>query len=395
MLQIDRSAPIPPDRNALLFLGFRPFFLLAGIAAIALIAVWLPHYYGPLPLNDHFAPVGWHGHEMLFGYAVAVIAGFLLTAVRNWTGQPMPTGWKLGVLVLIWLAGRILVSLDLGQPDWLTAAIDCAFLPAVMVALAPALIRAGKLRNMAFLVILAALTGANLLMHQQALGEGKLGAAGLQAGLSLVILVIVVMGGRVIPFFTRNPLPAMEPKIRPWVEFLAIALVIATLLGDLFALPPLLLAPLALVAGLVQLIRLSGWYDRRIWARPIIWVLHVAYAWIGIGFLLKAAALWQWVSPLAPTHAFTVGGIGLITLGMMGRVALGHTGRPLELPKLTVFAIILIAAMAPVRVLASLAPAWADPLLGLSALGWMLAFFGFVIPYTPILARPRIDGRPG
>jgi len=395
MLQIDRTPPIAADRNALLFLGFRPFFLLAGIAAVLLIAIWLPLYYGALSLNPHFDAASWHGHEMLFGYAVAVIAGFLLTAVRNWTGQPVPTGAKLGGLAAIWIAGRLLVSLDLGQPAWLTAAVDSLFLPAVMIALAPALWRARKWRNMAFLVILGALTGANLLMHQQALGEGSWGQQGLRAGLGLVILVIVVMGGRVIPFFTRNPLPGMEPKLWPAVEILAVALVVAVLAGELLSLPAPLLGGASLLAGAVQLLRLAGWYDRRIWRHPIIWVLHLAYAWIGLGFLLKGAALFGWLPTATPTHAFTVGGIGLMTLGMMGRVALGHTGRPLQLPRATVAAIILLAAIVPLRVLAAIFPSAAAALLGISALGWVLAFAAFVYCYGPILKQPRVDGRPG
>ncbi|HEY5717631.1 MAG TPA: NnrS family protein [Motiliproteus sp.] len=395
MLQIDRSPPIPQDRNALLFLGFRPFFLLAGLSSVGLIAIWLPLFYGQWQLNPHFTPVHWHGHEMLFGYATAVIAGFLLTAVRNWTGFPMPSGAKLGVLVAIWLAGRLLVSVDLGQPRWLTACVDGAFLPAVMVALAPALIRARKLRNLAFLVILSALTAANLLMHQQALGEGNTAALGLHSGLSLIIVVIIVMGGRVIPFFTRNPLPGMEPRVWPLIETAAVGLPVLLLASETLGLPSLWLALLALAAGVVQLVRLSGWYDHRIWSRPIIWVLHVAYAWIGIGFLLKGLSTLALVAPTAPTHAFTVGGIGLMTLGMMGRVALGHTGRELILPRPTVWAIGLLALITPLRVAAALLPDAAPALLGISVLGWVIGFGLFVYCYAPILKRPRLDGRPG
>jgi len=248
---------------------------------------------------------------------------------------------------------------------------------------------------MAFLLILAALTGTNLLMHQQALGEGSHAAQGLQAGLGLVILVIVVMGGRVIPFFTRNPLPGMEPRIWPPVEAAAIALVVALVAGELLGLPAPLLGGIAFCAGTAQLIRLAGWYDPRIWRHPIIWVLHAAYAWIGIGFLLKGFSALGWLPATAPTHAFTVGGIGLITLGMMGRVALGHTGRELVLPRLTVGAIIVLAGIVPLRVLATLFPPAAAPLLGISVLGWVTAFAAFVYCYAPILQRPRLDGRPG
>ena len=219
MINIERPEDrIPPDTFSLFALGFRPFFLLASLLAIIAIALWIPYLFGYLSLSEYFTPLHWHAHEMLFGYATAVIAGFLLAAVRNWTSFDTPSGTPLMLLVLVWLLGRLVCTLPLGLRPALVAAIDLAFLPALMLALAGPLIRARKLRNVAFLLILSMLTLANLLIHLQALGLEASGDQGVKLGLGLIILVIVVMGGRVIPFFTRNPLPGMEPRQWPWVE---------------------------------------------------------------------------------------------------------------------------------------------------------------------------------
>ncbi len=402
MINIERPEErIPADTFSLFALGFRPFFLLASLLAVVLISLWLPYLFGQLVLADYFNPLHWHAHEMLFGYAVAVISGFLLAAVRNWTSLDTPSGTPLIILVLIWTLGRLVCTLPLGIPPMIIAATDLLFLPAVMLALAGPLIRARKLRNMAFLLILAMLELANLLMHLQALELQTTAAMGVDLGLGLVILVIVIMGGRVIPFFTRNPLPGMEPRQWPWVEFCAIAGVVLLLLIQLFfnrnseqlALPT---AILSLLVGAIHLLRLSGWYDRRIWSKPIIWVLHLAYGSIGIGFCLKGAALLSWLPASSATHVFAYGGIGLITLGMMARVSLGHTGRILELPALTVWGIRLLAIGALIRLAATLTPGpIGTALLIGSAVLWVLAFAAFLRDYAPMLIRPRIDGRPG
>lgn len=402
MINIERPEDrIPADTFSLFALGFRPFFLLASLLAVVLISIWLPYLYGYLSLSDYFNPMHWHAHEMIFGYAVAVIAGFLLAAVRNWTSLDTPSGTPLILITLIWLLGRLACTLPLGLPPIAIALVDLMFLPAVMLALASPLIRARKLRNMAFLLILAMLELANLLMHLEALGLQETGALGLDLGLGLVVLVIVVMGGRVIPFFTRNPLPGMEPRQWPWVEFCAIAGVVLLLLIQLLfntgigqlAVPT---AILSLLVGAIHLLRLSGWYDRRIWSKPIIWVLHVAYGSIGFGFILKGAALLGWVPPSSAIHALAYGGIGLITLGMMGRVSLGHTGRMLELPSLTVWGIRMLALGALIRVAATLIPGTPGAVLLVSSAAlWVLAFAAFFRDYAPMLIRPRIDGRPG
>ncbi len=398
MLNIERPEDrIPPDTFALFFLGFRPFFSLAGLSAVLLILLWMPFFSGHLALNSYFGAIGWHAHEMLFGYSLAVIAGFLLTAARNWTSMETPSGAPLIGLTLVWLAGRILSTVDFGQPGWLTMVVDLSFAPLVIVGLFRQLMAARVMRNIAFLIILSLFTIANLLMHLQAIGVAATGAQGIQMGLSLVILVIVVLGGRVIPFFTRNPLPGMQPRQWPVIEIAAVAGVLLVIAADLLQLPAMIAAPLAITVGFIQFVRLSGWYDKRIWSRPIIWVLHVAYGWIAAGFCLKGLAALGLISASAATHAFTVGGIGMITLGMMGRVSLGHTGRMLELPKLTVAGIFILAAASVVRVAAGieLFSSAYMALVSISAVLWAIAFAFFCYNYWPYLIRPRVDGRPG
>lgn len=399
MINIERPEDrIPQDTFSLFALGFRPFFMLGAGLSVVLIGLWLPYLLGYISLADYFAPLHWHAHEMLFGYAAAIIAGFLLAAVRTWTSLETPSGTPLIVLTLIWLAGRLVCTLPLGLPPLLIAITDLLFLPAVMLALAGPLIKARKFRNMAFLLILAMLELANLLIHLEALGLQSTGAQGVDLGFGLIILVIVVMGGRVIPFFTRNPLPGMKLRQWPWVEFCAVAGVVALLLLELIG-SDLLVMPLAILSmllGAIHLFRLSGWYDSRIWQRPIIWVLHIAYGSIGIGFCLKGAALLGWVPNSSAIHAFAYGGIGLITLGMMSRVSLGHTGRVLELPKLTVLGIKLLSIGALVRIAATILSGQVGTiLLIISAVLWVLAFTAFLRDYAPMLIRPRIDGRPG
>lgn len=398
MLNIERPEDRIPERAfALFFLGFRPFFALAGLSAVVLMLLWIPFFHGHLALNGYYGVSGWHAHEMLFGYSLAVIAGFLLTAARNWTAMATPTGAPLIGLTLVWIAGRLLSTLDLGQPGWLITLVDLSFAPLVMLGLAKPLLRAKVGRNIAFLLILTLFTIANLLMHLQALGVANTAALGIQMGLNLVLLMIVILGGRVIPMFTRNPLPGMV--LRQWrlVEIAAVAGVILAMVADLLPLPASMAALVFIAVGAIHLLRLSGWYDRRIWRHPIIWVLHVAYGWIALGFCLKGLAALGLVSGSAATHSLAVGGIGMVTLGMMGRVSLGHTGRMLELPSLTVWGIYLLTAAAVVRVAAGIAAFNSAylTLISLSALLWVMAFSCFCYNYWPYLFKPRVDGRPG
>jgi len=378
-------------------LGFRPFFLLAGVFAVALMAVWVFTFMGSVAVTTYYGQVVWHSHEMIFGYTVAVIAGFLLTAVRNWTNLPTPSGAPLAAMAGLWLLGRIAPFFPAVAPAWLIALVDLLFLPALIVGIGIPLVRSGQKRNLFFLLILAALFAADLLVHSQVLGIAPNAARrGTLLGLNLIILIIVIMGGRVIPFFTERALQGFVPKRWAAIEYLAPGSVVGYLLVEL-ALPDSALAGwLAASAAVINGIRLAGWYTHRYWSVPLLWVLHLGYVWVGVGFGLKAVAAFGVVPGQFTLHAFTVGAIGVLTLGMMARVSLGHTGRPLKAaPAMAVaFALLNLAAVAR-GVLPLLFPQSLIQFVALSGALWGAAFLIFLFIYAPILLRPRIDGKAG
>jgi len=393
-LNIEDPDANPAPRFALFALGFRPFFLLAGIAAVLLVPLWVYNFAGAEPAYTYYDPLTWHGHEMLFGYGVAVIAGFLLTAARNWTGLPTPSGKALAGLVLLWLAGR--VSPFFGSP-WLIASVDLLFLPVLAIAIALPILRSGQKQQLVFLLVLAALTGANLMVHLQLLGfEPSSAGLGLKLATYLVILLVVILGGRVIPFFTDNGLNREASRSCKTVEILAIGSLLLLVLLDLAAAAPIAIAVLAGLAALMHAIRLYGWYQAGIWRVPLLWVLHLAYAWLVIGLLLLALGTGDQINPILYLHAFTLGTIGGMTLGMMARVSLGHTGRELVVgwPLSTAFALINLAAVT--RIILPLFYAQHYSLwIMLAAIFWTLAFMLFLLFYARVLILPRVDGRPG
>lgn len=377
-------------------LGFRPFFLLAGLAATLLMLLWPFAWRGQLAPPAHYDPVAWHGHEMLFGYAAAVIAGFLLTAVRNWTGVDTWTGARLGGLALVWLLGRLLPWAP-GVPVAVPSALDVAFLPLVALSLARPLWQAQDRINRVFLPLLLAMALANLLSHLQLVGMAdELGDAR-RVMLDLVLLLIVLVAGRVLPFFTRNVLPGFQPRTRRWVE---VASFLAIVLIALFELVPLLPTTLSAMLWIgfaaLQALRLAGWFDLRVFGLPVLWVLHLGYAWLCLGALLSGLALLGLFPEAAALHALTIGTVGVFTLGMMTRVSRGHTGRPINVSPITAAAFVLANTAVVVRVFG---PSWSADRYALwvdvSAALWVLAFGLFVWRYTLILLRPRIDGRPG
>jgi uncharacterized protein involved in response to NO len=300
-------------------------------------------------------------------------------------------------MATLWLFGRILPFF----PDYFStgfiASIDLALLPALAVAIGVPLLRSGATRNLIFLPLLAAFWAGNFLVHAELLGwSSNLARRGIFLGLDLIVLLIVIMGGRVIPFFTERALAGVEMKRWPIVEGLAPASVVLFLLVEFFLPDSTLTAALAAFAAGVNGVRLAGWYTHRYWRVPLLWVLHLGYAWIVVGFLVKLGAGVGLVPPQFTIHAFTVGGIGVLTLGMMARVSLGHTGRPLNIgTAMTVaFGLLNLAALAR-GLLPIFLPLWFPQLIIASGALWIAAFVIFVIIYTPILAQPRIDGRPG
>ena len=377
-------------------LGFRPFFLLAGWLAILLMAFWVPVFVGGVASDIYYAQIDWHSHEMIFGYTVAVIAGFLLTAVRNWTNTPTPSGLPLAGMGALWLIARILPILVAIFPRWLIAAADLAFLPTFAIGIAVPLLKNNEKQNLIFLPLLAVLWSADLLVHADVLGLPlNLARKGVFLGLDVIILVIVIMGGRVIPFFTER---ALSVVLKRWriVEWLSPVSVILFLVAELFRPDSITSASLAALAACANGARLAGWYTPRYWRVPLLWVLHLGYGWIVVGFYLKAGTALGLVPPQFTIHAFTVGGIGVLTLGMMARVSLGHTGRPLKVGAAMTSAFVLINLAAVGRgLLPPFFPQFFSQLIVASGVFWIAAFTIFIIVYTPILIQPRVDGRPG
>ena len=380
--------------------GFRPFFLLAALYATLMVPLWLAVVNGRVAPSPYLQPSLWHAHEMTWGFVSAVVAGFLLTAVGNWTKRETATGAPLLALALLWVAGRAAMLLSGVLPRGVPAAVDLAFLPALALLLARPLLAAKNHRNFVVVAIVLALFAANLLVHIEALAVLPWGWArrATLTSVDLIVLLILIIGGRTFPMFTRNATGVATIRNIPWLDRTCIAAMTALLLVE--ALMPAAehaIAVLAGVVGLLAVARAIHWGARYSWRDPLLWVLHVGYAWLVLGLLLRAAAgIFGELPGSAATHALTVGGIGTLTLGMMARVSLGHTGRMLVAPRPVTAACVAITLAALARVLVP----WFAPAqyaVGLFAAGvlWVLAFAVFLVAYAPILFRPRVDGRPG
>jgi uncharacterized protein involved in response to NO len=380
--------------------GFRPFFLLAALYATLMIPLWLAVLNGKLAPTAYLPPSIWHAHEMTWGFVSAVVAGFLLTAVGNWTQRETATGASLAGLVLLWMAGRVTMLLAGALPRGVPAAVDLAFLPALALVLARSLLAAKNYRNLVMLGILAALFLTNLAVHLDGLGLLPPGSAQRAALLSVdaVVLLIIIISGRIFPMFTRNATGVTSIRGIPWLDGTCTAAMAALLLVDALTLPgDRAAASLAGVVGLLVAARAVHWGARHSLRDPLLWVLHAGYAWIVVGLLLRASAgVLGWPPGPAATHALTVGAIGTLTLGMMARVALGHTGRAIVAPRSMTAAFVAITLAALIRVLVP----WLAPqhyVVGLVAAGvfWVLAFAVFLAAYAPMLCRPRVDGKAG
>lgn len=397
-LRVATTAAPRPSLRALFALGFRPFFLLAGIFATLVVPLWLAVHTGLVRLPTSRVPSAWHAHEMLFGFTGAVIAGFLLTAVRNWTNRPTPSDAPLAVLSALWIAGRLGMALDGSSTRWVAALLDLPFFPAVALAIAGPILKARNWRNAGFVVLLGLLFGANLLFH---FGELAWQTRASRLALHVVILIITVVGGRVIPSFTENALKVQATRRAPldWAAFAAVALMAALGLVEESIVPGAAKAAgvLAVVAGLLQGARMLGWRSAATARHPILWVLHAGYAWIAVGLVLSGlAALLDGWNATAPLHALTVGAIGMLTLGMMSRVALGHTGRMLVVGRAIGIAYGLLLLATVVRAIAPLlAPQLYTAELVVSGALWSVAFGVFAFVYFPVLVAPRVDGKPG
>jgi len=374
-----RDQPHTAALSSLFTLGLRPFYLLAGGYAAASVALWALQYAGALP----GANVYWHAHEMLFGFAFAVISGFLLTAVRAWSGRPTATGVALAGLAGLWVIARVLAlySLPLG------AIADMAFAVGVAWAIGRPLVATDNRRNWFFIPLVLAIGLASVLFQ----AYPRLGVA---LGLDLVLFIMAVVAGRVIPGFTNNAVPGAGARRIATLERAALGALLVLLALDAFELP-VLAGAVAAVAAVLHGWRLALWAPLRARGLPILWILHLSYGWVVLHLALRSLAAFGSTSPALATHALTVGAIGGLTLGMMTRTARGHTGRALVAGRAELLAYLMVQAAAVARVLVPLAVPGAHAVgVGVSAALWSAAFLVFTVAYFPILARPRLDRRP-
>jgi uncharacterized protein involved in response to NO len=364
---------------ALFALGFRPLYLLAGAYAALSVPLWALQYAGVLP----GANPGWHAHEMLFGYAFAVIAGFLLTAVRVWTGRPTPSGASLAVIAATWIAARIAAPFALE----IAGGLDALFALMVAIGIGRPIV-ASRNRNWFFIVLVAALGAASL-------GFALVSREALAIGLDLVLFIIVVMAGRVVPAFTNSAVAGAGARRIRTLEYAALGSVLA-----LVALDPLgyerAAATVALIAAALHGWRLALWAPLATRGRPILWILHVSYAWVVVHLALRGLAGFGLTPSALATHALTVGAIGGLTIGMMTRTARGHTARPLKVGAWEIAAYGFVQSAAVVRVFPAIVfPDAYAMAVALSAALWSAAFAIFTVIYYPILTRARLDGEPG
>jgi uncharacterized protein involved in response to NO len=390
-----------PGRCALFDYGFRPFFLLCGVYALIMIPWWMYRFahasvsFGSLPA------MYWHAHEMIYGFVMAAIAGFLLTAVPSWTGARGSAGKPLIAAVVLWVAGRIAMSLAGDISFWLLAAAELSLVPWLITLLAPPIVRSRN-RNLALLVVLVVLWLIDAaFLAGMARADVQLAAGSMQLAIDFVLVMVTVVGGRIVPAFTANALRRRGEETaivtRAPVEYAVIGLMVAIAIADVFLPHTWLAGVLAALAAIAHALRLSGWRSFRTSGEPILWVMHVAYAWLPLGLALKAftllgdaawAAKWQ--------HALATGAIATMILAVMTRASLGHTGRPLVVSRAIAAAYLLLTFAALLRTFgAALFPTRYLLTLTVSALAWMTCFGIFLAVYAPIFWRPRVDGRPG
>jgi uncharacterized protein involved in response to NO len=377
---------------ALFSYGFRPFFFFGAVYAGAMIPLWLAVFAGHFSLPTAFAPRDWHVHEMLFGYVGAVIAGFLLTAVPNWTGRLPIQGAPLAVLFSTWVAGRLAATFS-DLIGWDAAlALDAIFLLLLAAAAAREIIAGRKWNNLKVVAIVSLLAVVNIAFHVEAHLSG-LAEYSTRAGIALVITLVCVIGGRIVPSFTRNWLARHEPGRLPvpFGRFDAIAMVVGVCAMVAWVCAPSgrLVAGALGIAGLFHLVRLVRWAGYRTLSDRLVLILHIAYAFVPVGFFLSALSALDLVVPGAGVHAWTGGAIGSMTIAVMTRASLGHTGQALSASAATQAVYVAIVVAALTRVCAALDPAYSIPLLMIAGVAWAGAFFGFALTYGPLLCRLR------
>ncbi len=383
------------DGPAVLSLGFRPFFLAGAIWAVIAVMLWMPQYFGELTFVTAFQPLDWHAHEALFGFGGAVVTGFLLTAVPNWTGRLPLQGKPLALLFGVWLAGRAAVALSAHIGWALAAIIDCAFLAVVAAAIAREIVAGKNWRNLKVLALVLLLLAANVAFHLEARFSGS-ADFGRRFGVAAIVALVMVIGGRVIPSFTHTWLARRGPGRLPQTfgRFDGVCVILSggALIGWTLVPDNRIVGLALLAAGLLNAARLARWAGERATSEALVLILHLAYLFVPLGFILSGAAAWTPLIPLsAGLHAWAVGAIGTMTLAVMTRATLGHTGHALHagLGAQAIYGAILLAAAA--RIFAALAPQWSFVLLHVAAFAWTAAFFGFALVFGRALLRPRLS----
>jgi len=368
--------------------GFRIFFLLAGIWAALAMALWVTFLATGTQIPSRMTDVDWHMHEMVFGYSSVVIAGFLLTAVPNWTGRLPVLGWPVVGLSGVWVAGRAAILVSQWLPIFAAPMIDFAFLVVLAAVLAREIIAGKNWRNLKILGVVTVLAIANGIFHYESLNGSAFNGYGIRLGIGTIVFLIILIGGRVIPSFTRNWLVRQGPGRLPTpinrFDIFAISIAIAALLTWMIApefVGARILNALAAVTHAVRLARWAGW---RTMAEPLVVILHIGYAFVPLGFLLSAIG-----DGIQIPHAWMVGVIGVVTSAMMTRVSLGHSGRPLAASKAVIAVYVAVILAAVLRITADYFPDQTHLLYASAAL-WIASFTGFVIVYYPILAKPRV-----
>lgn len=392
---------MPGIAKALWGYGFRPFFLGAGVLAALLVPWWAGAIAWGLPLGTGWPPTLWHGHEMLFGFIVAAVAGFLLTAVPSWTGERGFAGWPLVLLAAVWGLARFAVATSALWPLAWVAGIDLLFLPGLAFLVLPPLVRSSN-RNTPLLAVLLALWATDAAFYWY-LGYGETGLAreALFVGIDIVLLLITVIGGRIIPAFTSAALKqrGVSSQVRAWrgITPLAIVSMVGVAVVDLWRPESSAAGVVAAVAAVIQMVRLAQWRGTLTFRMPIVWVLHFGYLWLPVGLALKALALLGGVAFASfYLHALTIGAATTMIVAVMTRASLGHTGRPLVVARPTAYAYGLLSAAAVVRVFGpSFLPVSYTWVVVVAAGFWTVAFVLFLAVYAPILLSPRADGKPG
>lgn len=388
---------IPP----ILRLAFRPLFLGGTLFSVIAIAWWLYYWLKPFEWSPHGGPVWWHAHEMLFGFGAAIVGGFLLTAVATWTGVIGVRGKPLAVLALSWLLGRLLLAFGTGLPGWLVMTGDVIYPVLAAIAMAYPVLKAKQWRNLMFVPMLLVLALLNLASHWGVItNQPALAIQSLHGTIMLFALIIAIVGGRVVASFTSNATGCERAVPVKWLETASIVSIILMLLMAFYGfthIPLPLLMLVSTAAAIANGWRFLRWGYQYSWSDPLLWSLHLAYAFIPLGFVLLAlygAGLMANLS--AALHCFTVGAIGGMILGMISRVTLGHTGRPLTPPKLMSLAFVLILLSAIVRVIL---PGWLPGFtqfgIGLAGVLWIGAYGIYLFFYAPMLVTTRADGNPG